>query len=638
MNRVLFSKGFSFALSFAMIINCVRAFSGDIKYPCNNLKPELTKNANAIIREQEETFTIVDKGHATCKVHKVITILNKSADDEAILHLVYDKITKVSDYKCFIYDADGQQIKKVKTSEFSDVSAYNYALYSDERIISYTPVVNTYPYTLDYSYTFSYEGLLQYPKWNPQDEYDLSVEKASYKIITPSNFSFRYKEFNIHDSVIISKPNNLVTYTWSLENLPAVEYEPYSAGYISSEVVLAPNDFEIEGYDGDMRSWNEFGKFNFKLISQENILSEKTKADLKQIQSHSSSKKELLKRVYEYMQSKTRYINIVVGIGGWKPFDASFVDKNGYGDCKALSNYTKTLLKEVGIESTYTLARASENRSDIFLDFPSNQFNHAILCVPLIDDTMWLECTSQLAPCGFMSLSTHNRHVLLITPEGGKLAFIPEYRPEQNLLVRKANVTFKDISKCEAAIHTNYKGLQHDDILPIMLADAEDQKKKLYNHVDVPNVNLISWNYKENKERIPDIEETIKIQMDNYAVANGKRTFIPLNLLNKDHNVPKALKERKSDILIRYGYTDIDSIQYEIPVGYKVEFLPEKKEINSEFGKYSAEVKNEGNTVVYIRKMLFNSGKYPASKYNGLIDFKKQVSSADNIKLSLIKE
>ena len=47
---------------------------------------------------------------------------------------------------------------------------------------------------------------------------------------------------------------------------------------------------------------------------------------------------EKAKKVYEFVQNKTRYIGVQIDIGGWSPITADRVDISGYGDCKGLTN------------------------------------------------------------------------------------------------------------------------------------------------------------------------------------------------------------------------------------------------------------------------------------------------------------
>jgi hypothetical protein len=97
------------------------------------------------------------------------------------------------------------------------------------------------------------------------------------------------------------------------------------------------------------------------------------------------------------------------------------VDKLGYGDCKALTYYTKSLMDVVEIPSFYTIVNAGISKKNIEKEVVSVQGNHAFLCLPQEKDTIWLECTSQKVPFGFKNSFTDDRDVLAITPIGGKI-------------------------------------------------------------------------------------------------------------------------------------------------------------------------------------------------------------------------
>jgi hypothetical protein len=70
------------------------------------------------------------------------------------------------------------------------------------------------------------------------------------------------------------------------------------------------------------------------------------------------------KLIYDYVQQKSRYVSIQVGIGG-KPMDASDVDRLGYGDCKGLTNYTKVLRQ---VPSYNTILYGDSYKKDIESD------------------------------------------------------------------------------------------------------------------------------------------------------------------------------------------------------------------------------------------------------------------------------
>src|SRR5574342_1196313 len=104
-----------------------------------------------------------------------------------------------------------------------------------------------------------------------------------------------------------------------------------------------------------MNSWQDFGKFIYALKQGRDELPPEIKQKVHELTDGIADTKEKINVLYGYMQKNTRYVSIQLGIGGWQPFDAKYVAKKGYGDCKALSNYMYSILKEAGIKSYYAV-------------------------------------------------------------------------------------------------------------------------------------------------------------------------------------------------------------------------------------------------------------------------------------------
>ena len=215
--------------------------------------------------------------------------------------------------------------------------------------------------------------------------------------------------------------DQLIRYEFA--NLKAITPENLGPkiGDIAPMIKLAPNKFSLAGVHGEAHNWMEFGKwYNDNLLLGQNELNPKTVAIIQDLVKNVEDPVEKAKLIYKYMQDKTRYISIQIGIGGWKPMPAKEVDALGYGDCKALTNYTSSLLQTVGINSYYTVIWADEKK-DIDSEIPVMQGNHAILMVPFAKDTVWLECTNQKVPFGHFGEFTDDRNALVMTEEGGKI-------------------------------------------------------------------------------------------------------------------------------------------------------------------------------------------------------------------------
>ncbi|MDQ6723014.1 MAG: hypothetical protein M3Z01_01935, partial [Thermoproteota archaeon] len=78
------------------------------------------------------------------------------------------------------------------------------------------------------------------------------------------------------------------------------------------------------------------------------------------------------------------------------------------------------------------------------INYPSDPFNHVILCVPFDKDSIWLECTSNSNEFGVLGAFTENKNALLLTENGGVLISTPKSRSNENILNIKTKIYLDD--------------------------------------------------------------------------------------------------------------------------------------------------------------------------------------------------
>ncbi len=449
-------------LIFLLSVSC-NAADGD--YAVSKINPALLKNAAAVLRLGEERFEVISYTKTRLYRKTAITILNEQGDDYADFYEYYDKLRSIKSINGRLYDATGKEMRSLKNKEIRDMSAISeISLMEDTRIRLHNFYYKNYPYTIEYETTIEYNNTFIFPDWLPQRREKFAVEVSFFTIDCPSWFAFRYKMLNYKGEPGIVVNGDRKTYTWRAETLPAItrEYAAPDFSSLTTSVFFSPDKFEIEGYQGSMNSWKEFGQFEFRLNQGRDKLPPDVKQKVHNLTDAITDPKEKVKVLYEYLQKNTRYVSIQLGLGGWQPFDATYVATKAYGDCKALSNFMYSLLKEANIKSCYTDVYAGVGENFFLPDLPSPQFNHIILCVPFATDTMWLECTSQTLPAGYLSGFTSNRYALAIDEAGGHLVRTPVYGIKENQQTRNLKALLDDNGALRIMANTCYKGVQQD--------------------------------------------------------------------------------------------------------------------------------------------------------------------------------
>jgi hypothetical protein len=609
------------------------------EYDAALIPAALKENAHIVKRKEEVRFELMSD-ESVYRRKYALTVLNKEGAEMAALHEFYSKFVDISSIEGILYDAQGKEIRRLKNKEVLDLSAVDDNNLIDDSRRKYHSFDHTsYPYTVEYDVVVRIKNSYSMPSWTPQSGEHVAVQSSRITVVFPADNPLRYKVFNVKSKPLEGMEKSKKTLTWELKDLPAIREESYSPEWFDlvPTVWFAPSNFQYAGYKGSMKSWEEMGRFIYELNKGRDELPAGVKAKVAELTAGISDPRQKVKVLYNHLQKTTRYISIQLGIGGIQPLEAKFVAEKSYGDCKALTNYMYSLLKTAGIRSLYTLVRSGRFET-IQSDFPSDPFNHIILCVPMEKDTMWLECTSQSIQAGYLGDFTADRHVLAVDENGGKLITTPTYRMKDNLQSRRVKATVNPDGAMKVSIATDYMAMQQDEVHGMIHSLTKQQVKEyLQKYLEFPTYELDRFDYKEFAGNLPGISENLDLSVYDYATISGKRLFIHPNLATRS-KTKFPDEKRISDICIRYEYRDVDTAEIEIPAGYKPESVPQDVNLQTKYGTYRSSVKVKDNKIIYTRTMEQFRGRYPASEYEAISAYFASIYKADRSRVVLVKE
>ena len=588
----------------------------------------------AVVEESVADVVCDSRTHCSQHFKESVTILNEQGASLAHFVCSCSKNDKLTAFKGQVTDGSGRVIRKIKESELQRTEYSPYLAIDDYQMyFEYTPPV--YPVTITYEWTIdSRDNLIEFPRFCPQTDYDVSVKRASYHLTAPKELAVRHALLNIDTAVSVSEdPKGSQVLSLELSDLPALRREPYSRPLRERLPMawFAPTDFTYYGTQGSLKDWREYGRWEYSLINGSEALPDAVCRELHQLTDGLKTDREKIEALYQRLEKTTRYVAVFLGIGGQKPAPAADVSKSGFGDCKGLSNYMRAMLKEVGIPSNYVTISTTNRR--LLNDFASvGQMNHVILQVPLQGDTLWLECTNPRLPMGYVHEDITGHDAVEVSLAGGRLVRLPVYADSTNLMHSKIHIQLDSKGAADVSLLQDSHNWQYESRIPLLTMDEKDRHDALQRMVRVPQAEIGRMDVREDGATITVDAE---VRSQRYATATGQRLFVPICPIHNGYSTPPALPNRQEDITLEAGYLDKDEITLTIPEGYDIEAMPKDQTVEQPFGTFSFTVQREGSEVRIQNSLLMKAGTYDKSLYPQLIDFVKTVSGIYNQKIVL---
>ncbi len=609
-------------------------------YNSSTIPDSLKENANSVTRFYYREMVVKSAGKAVIREHSVKTVLNEKDEHEATSFIYYDtKFSDVNAAELKVYDSKGTLIKRYKKSDFYDRSAVEgVTLISSSRVMIAEHTIVNYPVTIEKIEEITYNSFLDLFDWSIQGKEE-AVENASCRISIRPEVGFRFKLRNFRQQPKKASEDGYEVYSWEVKGLKAIKPEEGSEDWTYlPRVSFCSNSIDFDGHPGDMSTWKGFGLWQKDLNKEVSTLSEKRVEEIKKMVEGLPTDKEKAKFLYNYLQKNFRYVSIQLGIGGLKPFPASFVDEKKYGDCKALSNYMYTLLKCVNIPAYYAIVRAGANEEPADPSFVNDPFNHVILCIPFKNDTTWLECTSNTQPFGKLGSFTENRNALLITEDGGKLVNTPRSNISDHIFDSEVKVKIEPDGFAKATLNIKSTGEYRDMFIGWSSIKTDEQKKALISFLNLRQPDIFTFKELKDENGIKEWELSLDYEKISDMVAGSKSFYRP-RLFDLWRATMPVVEKRKTDYFFDHPMLKRNTTVISFPADMEVETLPTDAFFKFAYGSFSVKYSydKDKNEMRSITQFELNNHIIPAAKYNEMQQFMENISKTMNKKLVMKK-
>ncbi|WP_462280164.1 hypothetical protein [Salinivirga cyanobacteriivorans] len=581
----------------------------------------LTNNSVAQVLDYSTSITI-DNNKKVTETTYLIQINQKESAHLSDITIYHDAKDKFKLLEAYVIDANGDKVKKVKKRDVKTRNRRTYStFYQDDLIEEFDLHWSTYPHLIKYAYRIIEKDFVFIANWTPYIKADLKVKSSTLTVDIPEDYGFK-SEYADAFRFKNSDEKGRKVLEWNLGSYETPEDEALAPplAELIPRVIIVPQKFEY-GVEGSSENWQTFGLWQLKLNAGTDLLTTSEKERVDKLIKGIDSKREIARTLYHYMQDNTHYINVSIDFGGLKSYPASYVCDNKYGDCKALTTYMKALLKYAGIESFYTKIRAGENTASINENLPSQQFNHVILCVPMEQDTIWLENTSSTAPFNYLGSFTQNRKALVVNGDQSKLVKTPAMNLGDVLEKRNYRFTINKNGTGKISINQKLRGDAFEAVNYYKRQASESDQKDFLNRISkVGHFTLKNWSFKKVNRDAKEITVSMNGIVKNQFRVIGQ--MLVLKPIEMDIPELEAPSERTHDLKISMPVNIFDSAVYNMPFqdGFNVS-VPQDTIIESDYGIYRHRYEKRDSIITVTQRFQMYPGRFPKEKYKDFYEF-----------------
>jgi hypothetical protein len=589
----------------------------------------LSQEPDAVLSEISTKCSITKNGLLVSE-SRTIRINNRGGEQYATIRIPFDASDKIISIEGSISDKNGQTVRTLKKADILEKSNIGEeSLFEDSYVREFTLKYSSYPYFISYSYEILTEEFIGIAGWVPLINPEVPTEKADLVVDVPIAQKVHIYQRNIA-SFNLDSIDGFHRYHWTAHYPGNLQYEILQSSLIEllPEVIVTADKFTL-GIPGSTSSWIDFGNwmYNLKVGLTDLPASEKIKVD--EIIAGKENDLEKVSALYKYLQSNTRYINVSIKNGRLQPYPASYVAVNKFGDCKALTNYFQSLLGYAGITSYYSLINAGDPAEKIIKEIPGQQFNHAILFVPLNGENIFLDCTSKL-PFQYVGTFIQNREALIIKRDSSYFTRTPALTPDDVLENRRIIIS-RTPQGSTINVSAIYRGNKYEMLFYLLRSHSQEEQSKVIRRSFIPDgYETINFNLEIPDPEMPYTRLIYEANSTKPIATAGNGLYFKLIPFSIPTFTEPA--RRKTPVQLDWPISCTDTLEYPVPSGYRFSGDFKDENVESSCGFYTISAFMTDGRVIVSKSFLLRPGVYSGDDYTQLTSFIKKVQDIERTK------
>lgn len=607
-------------------------------------------DVNAVVLLDEREITVRDAGDIVTHRRLAMRILRPEGRDHAEYGIQFDDDTKVLFLRGWSITAKGQEYE-AKDKDSFEVGLSTYEVFADDRAkVMKLPGADVGT-VVGFEYERKERPFLFQDFWWFQDT--VPVERARYTLRLPARWEYRANWINHAEQNPVEAGG---AYTWEVADIPRIEREyhepPYRALAGTMIVTFYSEAIKAQTY----RSWNDLGIWYSQISAGARDASPALQQKVQELAPPTIPMFERIKALARFAQHEVRYAAIEVGIGGFRPHQATQIFEHRYGDCKDKANILATMLGQIGVNAFYMPVH--DERGIYTEKTPPNRgFNHWILAIQLPPDSynkplpavyeharlghlLIFDPTNDLVPLGQLPYYEQDSFALLVTETGGELIHLPVSSPETNMLKRTAKVKLLPDGSLQGEVEEVYSGYRAALAREYWKDATEKDRRKALERIlgaslgsfQVENINVANPDDLEK-----DLVVHYTFSAERYAKNAGLLLLVRPRVVGEYAGAFDSSKPRHYAYEMRAPYSTTETVEITLPEGYRVDELPASAKSSLAFAEYSSKTEDAGGVLRYTRDYKVRATSVPVENIDQLKRLFGEIN-VDEKKMAVLKK